>query len=131
HHRLRARRRAGDHTAVPARAVVDGGLRDRRRSRTSVVTRENSLFRRRDFLHLWCAESVSQLGSQVSLLVLPLVAITVLHATTFEVGALSAVEMSPFVLIGLPAGALVDRLPRRPVLVWCDIGRAVALSSIP
>jgi MFS family permease len=95
------------------------------------VTRDNSLFRRRDFMHLWCAESVSQLGSQVSLLALPLVAITVLHATTFEVGALTAVEMSPFVLIGLPAGAIIDRLPRRPVLVWCDIGRAVALSSIP
>ncbi|HYL51244.1 MAG TPA: MFS transporter [Acidimicrobiia bacterium] len=95
------------------------------------MRRENSLFRHRDFLHLWCAESVSQLGSQVSLLALPLVAITVLHATTFQVGALTAVEMSPFVLVGLPAGALVDRLPRRPVLVWCDIGRAVALSSIP
>ncbi len=53
-----------------------------------VVTRDNSLFRHRDFLHLWCAESVSQLGSQVSLIALPLVAITVLHATTFEVGAL-------------------------------------------
>src|SRR5256885_42146 len=39
--------------------------------------------------------------------------------------------MAPFVLIGLPAGAIVDRLPRRPVLVWSDIGRAVALSSIP
>ena len=95
------------------------------------MTRDNSVFRRRDFLHLWCAESVSQLGSQVSLLALPLVAITVLHATTFEVGALTAVEMSPFVLIGLLAGAIVDRLPRRPVLVWCDIGRALALSSIP
>src|SRR5256714_14898831 len=82
-------------------------------------------------MRLWSAESVSQLGSQVSLLALPLVAITVLHATTFEVGALTAVEMSPFVLIGLPAGAIVDRLPRRPVLVWSDIGRAVALASIP
>lgn len=95
------------------------------------MTRGNSLFRQRDFLHLWCAESVSQLGSQVSLLALPLVAITLLHATTFQVGALTAVEMSPFVLIGLLAGAIVDRLPRRPVLVWCDIGRAFALSSIP
>ncbi len=95
------------------------------------MTRDNSLFRQHDFLHLWCAESISQLGSQVSLLALPLVAITVLHASTFQVGALTAVEMSPFVLVGLPAGAIVDRLPRRPVLVWCDIGRALALSSIP
>ena len=53
------------------------------------------------------------------------------HATTFEVGALTAVEFSPFVLFGLPAGAIVDRLPRRPVLVGADIGRAVALASVP
>ncbi len=90
-----------------------------------------SLFRRRDFMRLWSAESVSQLGSQVSMLALPLVAISVLHATTLEVGALTAVEFSPFVLFGLPAGAVVDRVARRPVLIWCDIGRAVALASIP
>jgi MFS family permease len=82
-------------------------------------------------MRLWSAESVSQLGSQVSLIALPLVAITVLHATTFQVGALTAVEFSPFVLFGLPAGAIVDRLPRRPILIWCDIGRAAALASVP
>ncbi len=82
-------------------------------------------------MRLWTAESVSQLGSQVSLLALPLVAISVLHTTTFQVGALTAVEFSPFVIFGLPAGAIVDRLPRRPILIWCDIGRAVALASVP
>jgi MFS family permease len=82
-------------------------------------------------MHLWGAETVSQLGTQVSLLALPLIAITILDVSTFKVGLLTAIEMSPFVLIGLPAGALVDRLPRRPILMWCDIGRAVALSSIP
>ncbi len=93
--------------------------------------RGRSLFRHRDFMRLWSAESVSELGSQVSLLALPLVAITVLHATTFQVGALTAVEFSPFVFFGLPAGAIVDRLPRRPILIWCDIGRAIALASVP
>jgi MFS family permease len=93
--------------------------------------RDRSLYRHRDFMRLWSAESVSQLGSQVSLLALPLVAISVLHATTFQVGALTAVEFSPFVLFGLPVGAIVDRLPRRPILIWCDIGRAVALASVP
>ena len=58
-------------------------------------------------------------------------AISVLNATTFQVGALTAVEFSPFVLFGLPAGAIVDRLPRRPVLVCADIGRAIALASVP
>jgi len=97
----------------------------------SEAPRRRTLWRHRDFLRLWSAETISQLGSQVSLLALPLVAISVLHATTFQVGALTAVEFSPFVLFGLPAGAIVDRLPRRPVLVCADIGRAIALASVP
>jgi MFS family permease len=96
-----------------------------------VASRTESVFHNRDFVHLWWAETVSQLGSQVTLIALPLVAILVLHATTFEVGALTAVEFSPFVLFGLPAGAIVDRLPRRPILVGADIGRAIALVSVP
>jgi MFS family permease len=59
------------------------------------------------------------------------VAISILHATTFQVGALTAVEFAPFVIFGLPAGAIVDRLPRRPVLMTADVGRALALASVP
>jgi MFS family permease len=92
---------------------------------------KRTIWRNRNFAHLWWAESVSQLGSQVSLLALPLVAITVLHASTFAVGALTAVEFAPFVLFGLPAGAIVDRLPRRPILMLADLGRAVALATVP
>jgi MFS family permease len=93
--------------------------------------KQRSLFREHDFLRLFTAQTISELGSQVSLLALPLVAITLLHATTFEVGALTAVEFSPFLIFGLPAGAVVDRLSRRRVLVTCDIGRAIALATIP
>jgi MFS family permease len=82
-------------------------------------------------MRLWTAESVSQLGSQVSLLALPLLAIKTLHATTFEVGALSAVEFAPFLIVGLPAGVIVDRRRRRPVLMVGDVGRALALFSVP
>jgi MFS family permease len=92
---------------------------------------ERSLLLNADFLRLWTAESVSQLGSQVSLLALPLLAIKTLDASTFAVGALSAVEFAPFLIVGLPAGVIVDRRPRRPVLMIGDIGRAVALFSIP
>ena len=92
---------------------------------------KRTIWRNRNFAHLWWAESISQLGSQVSLLALPLVAITVLHASTFAVGALTAVEFAPFVLFGLPAGAIVDRLPRRPILIVSDLGRAVALATVP
>jgi MFS family permease len=92
---------------------------------------ERSLLRNPDFVRLWTAESVSQLGSQVSLLALPLLAIKTLHASTFGVGALNAVEFAPFLLVGLPAGVLVDRRRRRPVLIAGDVGRAIALFSIP
>jgi MFS family permease len=93
--------------------------------------RNRSLWRTPDFLKLWTGETVSLVGSQVSLLAIPLMAITVLHATSFEVGALSACETVPFLLVGLPAGVWVDRWRRRPVLVTADVGRAVIMGSIP
>ena len=93
--------------------------------------RHRSLWRTPDFLKLWTGETVSLLGSQVSLLAIPLAAITVLHASNFQVGALSACETVPFLLVGLPAGVWVDRWRRRPVLISADIGRAVMLGSIP
>jgi MFS family permease len=90
-----------------------------------------SLWRDADFLRLWGAQTVSQVGSQVSGLALPLVAILSLDATTFEVAALGTVEFLPFVLLSLPAGVWVDRLRRRPLLIAADWGRAIALGSIP
>lgn len=90
-----------------------------------------NLWRHGDFMKLWTAETISQLGSQVTLLALPLVAITVLDASAFQVGLLGTVEFAPFVLVGLPAGVWVDRLRRRPVLIAGDLGRAAALLSIP
>ncbi|HEX2266986.1 MAG TPA: MFS transporter [Actinomycetota bacterium] len=90
-----------------------------------------SLWRHSDFLRLWSAETISQLGTQVTLLALPLIAILLLRANPFEVGLLTAVEYLPFLLVGLPAGVWVDRLRRRPILIAADIGRAVSLASIP
>src|SRR5207253_7390967 len=86
--------------------------------------------RHRDFSLLWAGQSVSRLGSQVSLLAIPLVAIDTLHANAFAVGVLTSMETAPFLLVGLPAGAWVDRLRRRPVLVAADVGRALVLASI-
>ena len=84
-----------------------------------------------DFLLFWGAQSVSRVGSQVSGLALPLAAIFVLHASTFQVAALNVVDMLPWVLFSLPAGVWVDRLRRRPLMIAADWGRAVALGSIP
>lgn len=89
------------------------------------------LWRHADFLKLWSAETISQLGTQVSLLAVPLVAILVLESSPFEVALLGTIEFLPFILISLPAGVWVDRLPRRPILILGDLGRALALASIP
>ena len=89
------------------------------------------LWRHRDFRNLWTAETVSQLGSQVSQIGLPLVAIIVLKASAFEVALLGVIEFAPFILISLPAGVWVDRLRRKPILVTADVGRALLLGSIP
>jgi MFS family permease len=89
------------------------------------------LWRQPDFLKLWSAETISQFGTQVSQLALPLVAILVLDASAFEVAALGTIEFLPFILFTLPAGVWVDRLPRRPILIAGDLGRAVLLASIP
>jgi MFS family permease len=84
-----------------------------------------------DFRNLWLAQTVSQVGSQVSALALPLVAILVLGASAFEVALLGAVEFLPFLLFTLPAGAWVDRISRRRILMTTDLGRAVVLALVP
>ncbi len=98
--------------------VFSGGARSR-------------LLRHPDFLKFWGAQAISQFGSQITGLALPLTAILVLHASAFEVAALSTIEFLPFLLFSLPAGVWVDRLPRRPILIAADIGRALALVSVP
>ena len=89
------------------------------------------LYRHTDFRRLWAAQTVSRFGSQISQLALPLVAVLSLHSSAFRVSLLGAFEMLPFLLFALPAGAWVDRVARRPVLVGADLGRALALGSLP
>ena len=89
------------------------------------------LWRHGDFLKLWSAETISQFGSQAGQLALPLVAILVLDASAFEVAVLGTVEFLPFIIFTLPAGVWVDRLPRRPILIVGDFGRALLLLTIP
>jgi MFS family permease len=89
------------------------------------------LWRHPDFLKLWAGETVSQFGSQVTLLAVPTVAILVLHAGPFQVGVLSALEFLAFPTLGLVAGVYADRLRRRPIMIVCDLGRMLAIGSIP
>jgi MFS family permease len=89
------------------------------------------LWQHRDFRRLWVGETVSQFGTTISQLALPLTAILVVHASTFAVGLLVALESLAFLLVGLPAGAWVDRMRFRWVLIVNDLVRALAMGSIP
>ena len=89
------------------------------------------LWRHGDFLRLWGGQTISQFGTQIGQLAIPLAAILVLDASAFEVALLGTVEFLPFLLFTLPAGVWVDRLPRKPILILGDLGRAAALASVP
>ncbi len=80
---------------------------------------------------LWTGQAVSEVGSQVTLLALPLLAALTLHASTFEIAALSAAGSAAFLLVALQAGALVDRLRKKRVMVWADITRALVIATVP
>ncbi|MFI6069587.1 MFS transporter [Micromonospora sp. NPDC051227] len=101
------------------------------RSDPTPVHQAGGLLRHRDFRLLWTGQTVSSIGSNVTTVALPLVAVAVLDAGTFQVAVLTAAAWLPWLLIGLPAGAWVDRLPRRPVMVACDLFRALLFLSVP
>ncbi len=90
------------------------------------------LRRQRNFLRLWVGESISSLGSQVTELALPLVAVLTLNAGPLEMGLLTAAGLGPYLVVALPAGAWIDRLrARRRLMILADLGRAALLVSVP
>lgn len=90
-----------------------------------------SLWANRDFLALWLGETVSAFGSQITGLALPLTAVLALDATPADMGRLGAAQFAPFLLLTLLAGVWVDRVPKRPVLVAANLGRAALLALVP
>ncbi|MFI9722114.1 MFS transporter [Streptomyces sp. NPDC052396] len=92
---------------------------------------DRSPLRNTDFRLLLAGASAGQLGAQVTVVALPLVAVVELHASALQTGALTAAETAAFLLVGLPAGAWVDRMRRLPVLIRADTVRAVAMASLP
>jgi len=95
------------------------------------VRRRGGLWRQRDFGLFWTGESISEAGNSVTIVVTPLVAIETLHASTFIVTVLNAAIWLPWLIIGVPAGAWVDRLPPRPVMLTCDAISMAAYASVP
>jgi predicted MFS family arabinose efflux permease len=93
--------------------------------------RMGGLWRQPDFLKLWTGQTISELGSRITREGLPLAAVLVLGATPAQMGLLTAVGSIAVLLASLPAGVWVDRLRRKPVMIWADVGRAGLLLTIP
>lgn len=92
--------------------------------------RPRALWGNADFLLLWGGQAVSTLGSTMSQLALPLLALALTHAPA-QVGLIAAVQPLPYLAFGLLAGALVDRWDRKRLMICCDLARALAYGSIP
>src|ERR1700693_1460376 len=91
----------------------------------------NRLWRHTDFLKLWVGQTVSVVGSEVTNIALPTIAILQLHAAAAEVGLLAATQQIAFPVLALFAGVFADRLRRRPLMIVADGVRALAILSIP
>ena len=97
----------------------------------SLTGRRGGLLRQRNFRLFWAGESISEVGNSVTIVVIPLVAIDTLHTSTFTVTLLTATVWLPWVVIGVPAGAWVDRLRPRSVMLASDVVSAAAYVSVP
>jgi MFS family permease len=84
-----------------------------------------------DFRRVWVADAISQLGTRMTFLAAPLAAVLTLHASAFEVSLVRAAESLGALLFGLVAGAWVDRVRCRPVLLATDFGRFAVLATVP
>ncbi|MGZ3662944.1 MAG: MFS transporter, partial [Ktedonobacterales bacterium] len=97
---------------------------------TPLQPRSRSLWRNRDYMLLWSGQTVSSVGTQVSQLAFPLLVLA-LTGSPAQAGIAGALRALPYIIFSLPVGALIDRWDRKRVMILCDIGRALALGSIP
>lgn len=91
---------------------------------------KKSLWRNRDYLLLWSGQIISLTGTGISQLAFPLLVLA-LTGSPAQAGLVGALRGLPFMLLSLPAGALVDRRNRKKIMIICDVGRTLALGSIP
>ncbi|MEV0391031.1 MFS transporter [Nonomuraea sp. NPDC050643] len=96
----------------------------------SPTSERTSLWRNADFLRLWSGQSLSQFGSAITYFAIPVIAVTVLHASEEEMGVIGFLLRVPMVLF-LVFGVLADRVRKRPILIWTDVARFVLLMLIP
>src|SRR5450755_3331030 len=118
--------RRGDHEDMPMTAPSAAA-----RGAAPQRQRMGGLLRQHDFRLFWTGETISQLGDTMARVAMPLLAVLVLHASTFVVTLLTATAYLPWLLVGLPAGAWVDRIRCRPLMIACDLVAAVLYGSLP
>jgi predicted MFS family arabinose efflux permease len=99
--------------------------------KTGAPHRFGGVLWQRNFRLLWIGESISGIGNAMAVVGMPLLAVEVLHASTLAVAALTAAAYLPWLVLGLPAGAWVDRLPCRPLMIGCDVIAALLYTSLP
>lgn len=97
----------------------------------TTMPKTNSLWRNLDFLKLWSGQTISVFGSMIGGTALSFTAILFLQASPMQMALLSTMQLIPGFLAGLFAGAWVDRLRRRPMMIAVDISRAIVMATIP
>lgn len=109
---------------------MDTSVDDMQAQQDHESARSPSLRHNRDFIILWTGQLISQLGSSISSITVPLLVLA-LTGSAAQAGLAGFLAAVPYVIFSLPAGALIDRWNRKRVMMICDAGRAVALGSIP
>src|SRR5690349_15850861 len=115
-------------------AVTTPSLRPRGRrpsDRAAPEPAPRPLLREESFRKLFAAAAASTVGTQISFVAVPLVAVVALDATAAQVGLLGVLKTVAFLLVGLPAGVWLDRMRWRGVMVAADLARATLLASVP
>lgn len=98
---------------------------------SAAASPQTKLSKNRNFLLFWIGQSISAMGSQISGLAFPVLAVTILGATEWQMGVLNAADSAAFLVVGLPAGALIDRMIKRRVMLAADLVRLLCLGAIP
>lgn len=92
---------------------------------------DSGLWRHRDFLNLWAAQTVSAFGNRITRTALPTLAIVTLGASDAEVSLLAALGVAPAIVVSLAASGFIDRVPKKPLMIAADLARAVLIASVP
>src|SRR5258708_11566733 len=118
-------------TRPPSRCQARASPSTDARLRARLVLAPTDLLRDAVYRRLWISILISSFGGQVTILALPLTAAVLMHASPTQMGALTAMEIVPFVLFSLPTGVWLDRLRKLPVYVMGELSIACAVTSVP